>query len=182
MSGLREAVLGEAMARWRRPNRVVLAVSADKEGRADIIALGWNMRTSGRPPMVAISVGRTRYSHQLISEGGEFVFAVPGEDMAEAVLFCGTHSGRDVDKFRETGLTPRPAALVRPPLIEECQVNLECRVAGRLETGDHTIFVGEVLKAWVSEEEKRNLLTVGHEAGYEFLLEDRGYRFGVIRR
>jgi len=132
--------------------------------------------------MVAISVGKARYSHKLISEGGEFVFAVPGEDLWGEVLFCGTRSGRNVDKFKETGLTPRPASKIKPPLIEECLVNLECKLVGQLDTGDHTIFVGKIVETWISEQKKRNLLSIGYESGYEFVGEGRGYRFGVIKK
>ena len=182
MKGLREASVDEAGACWESPERVVLAVSVDEEGRADIIALGWKMYTSSYPRMVAISVGKTRHSHGLISQGGEFVLAIPGEDMAEAVLYCGTHSGRDVDKFREAKLTPCRARFVKPPLIEECIANMECRVVGKLDTGDHTIFVGEIVASWVSEERKRNLLCIGYESGYEYVGGGEGYRFGVIKR
>ena len=112
--------------------------------------------------MVAISVGLTRYSHKLISESGEFVLAFPSEGMEDALLFCGTHSGRDVDKFRATGLTPVKAKYVKPPLIAEATVNMECRVVGSIRTGDHTIFVGEILAAYVSDEDKPVLFNVGN--------------------
>jgi flavin reductase (DIM6/NTAB) family NADH-FMN oxidoreductase RutF len=177
----REVTIAEANKRWTRPQRIVLAVSQGAEGPADIIALGWKMTTSFEPPMVAISVGLTRHSHKLIDEGGEFVLSVPGEDMAKAVLFVGTTSGRTVAKFRETGLTPLPATKVRPPLIGEALVNLECIVRGRLLTGDHTIFVGEVVAAHVSEKAGQVLISRGDEAGYRRILDGKGYRFGVIR-
>jgi len=85
--------------------------------------------------------------------------------MGKEVLYCGTHSGRDVDKFKETGLVAVPAKNVRPPLIEECVANFECRVVGEIETGDHTIFVGEIVAAHVSGEKKRRLYNV---ADYTF--------------
>jgi len=80
---------------WKRkyPEQVSWAVSVDSEGKADIISLGWCMPTSFEPPMIAISVGKTRYSHQLISESQEFVVAFPilllfsKEDSTQA-LFC----------------------------------------------------------------------------------------------
>ncbi len=179
----REVSFGEAGSRWHSPERVVLGVSVDSDGRANIIALGWKMHTSGDPPMVAISVAPPRYSHKLISEGGEFVLAVPGEDMADATLLCGTRSGRDCDKFREAGLTALPARIVKPPLIGEALANLECVVRGRLDTGDHTIFAGEVVASHVSEKEgRRNLLGRGDESGYEPKGGNDMYRFGVIRR
>lgn len=158
---LKEVPVQEA---WRRkyPERTVLAVSVSKEGKPNIITLGWNMPTSFSPPMVAISVGLTRYSHKLISESHEFVLAFPSEDMKDAVLFCGTHSGRDVDKFKATGLTPIKAKYVKPPLIAEATVNMECQVVGSIRTGDHTIFVGEILAAYISDEDKPILFNIGN--------------------
>lgn len=172
---------GDATARWGRPSRAVLAVSIGEEGPADIIALGWKMHTSISPPMVAISVGLTRHSHRLIEELGEFVLSVPGESMAEATLFCGTHSGRDTDKFAEAGLTAIEGTAVRAPLIGEAQVNLECVVRGRLLTGDHTIFAGEVVASHVAEKEEPLLLLCSKESGFRPVLSDGRYHFGVIR-
>ena len=179
---MKEVSYSEASTYFRKPSRVVLAVCYDREKkRSNPIALGWKMQTSIKPPMVAISIGKTRYSHKLLMETGEFVLAVPGEDMAEEVLFCGTNSGRKMDKFQKTGLTPLEAKSIKPSLIKECAVNLECKVSGRLETGDHTIFAGEVVKSWVSGEKKRVLISVGSEKGYKLLLEEKGYRLGVIQ-
>ncbi len=164
-----------------RPERVVWAV-AEHAGRRSICPLGWKMNTSHAPLMMAISVAPARFTHGLISGSGEFVLAWPGEDLAEATLYCGTHSGRDVDKFRQTGLTPLPAKYVRAPLVKECVANLECRLAGKLESGDHTIFVGEILAVWVHEEPKRVLCSIDESGGYDFLLEGKGYRFGAVKR
>ncbi|MCD5390998.1 flavin reductase family protein [candidate division NPL-UPA2 bacterium] len=159
---MREVSVSEV---WKRkyPEPVVLVTSVDEKGKPNIIALGWSMPTSFEPPMLAISVGKTRYSHKLISEGKEFVLAFPQEGMKDEVLYCGTHSGRKVDKFKETGLTAQPAKEVRPPLMEECLVNMECKVVGELDTGDHTIFAGRIVRASVSEEEGQRLYSLGGE-------------------
>jgi flavin reductase (DIM6/NTAB) family NADH-FMN oxidoreductase RutF len=158
---LREVSVEEAWMR-KYPERTVLVVSVDRDGKPNIITLGWNMPTSVRPPMVAISIGNSRYSHKLISESGEFVLAFPSEGMEDAVLFCGTHSGRDVDKFKATGLTPVKAKYVKPPLIGEATVNMECKVVNAIKTGDHTIFVGEILTAYVSEDDRPVLFNMGN--------------------
>ena len=119
------------------------------------------MPTSGQPPMCAISIGLTRYTHELLERVPEFVLALPGEDMEQACVYCGTYSGRDVDKFKETGLTPLPATKVRPPLIAECLANLECRVVGKIRTGDHTIFAGEIVAAHHSDKPGHRLFNLG---------------------
>ncbi|MCM8829947.1 MAG: flavin reductase family protein [Candidatus Omnitrophica bacterium] len=164
-----------------RPERIVWAV-AEYEGQRSICPLGWKMNTSFSPPMMAISVAHTRFTHELIVKSGEFVLAWPGEELAEATLFCGTCSGRNVDKFKKTGLTPLKGEYVKAPLIKECIANLECRMTGQLNTGDHTIFAGEILAVWVNENPSRLLCSIDESNGYEFLLEKKGYRFGVVKR
>lgn len=166
---------------WKRPERVVLVTSRKTDGAGNIITLGWKMRTSFAPPMLAVSIGKNRYSHQLIEKEEEFVLAFPGESLAEDVLFCGTHSGRSTDKFAATSLTPLPASVVRAPLIKECVVNFECRVAGTLETGDHTIFAGEILACWLNENPEKILLCVDDSPSYRRLAEGSRHVLGVIK-
>lgn len=129
------------------PSIVVMATCIDAEGRANIITLGMYMAISFDPPLVCIGISPKRYSHRLIEETGEFVVNVPSIGLEEEMHFCGTRSGRDCDKFKETGLTPVPASRVRPPLIKECYGHLECKVVQSYVCGDHTLFVGEIVAA-----------------------------------
>ncbi len=163
-----------------RPARIVWAV-AEHEGQRSICPLGWKMQTSHRPPMMAISVAPSRFTHDLIADSGAFVLAWPGEDLADATMLCGTRSGRDIDKFERLNLKTQPARTIAAPLIEACIANLECTVAGRVTSGDHTIFFGEVTAIHIHENPKRLLCTIGRESGYDFLLEKGAYRFGVVR-
>ena len=133
------------------PVPVALAVSWDAHNeRADIITLGWFMRTSLDPPLMAISIGKTRHSHDTISREKEFTLVYPASSQAQDSLFCGSNSGRDHDKFRETGFEPVESNIIEPPLISGACANFECKVISCLETGDHTIFVGKVLASHVS--------------------------------
>jgi flavin reductase (DIM6/NTAB) family NADH-FMN oxidoreductase RutF len=119
----------------------------DTEGKSNIITIAWLIPVSVKPPLVGMSIGPSRFSYGLIRETGEFVINVAPYDIARQVLFCGRRSGREVDKFAETGLTPMEAQHVRPPVIKECVAHLECRVVQDIEAGDHQIVVGEVLAA-----------------------------------
>ncbi len=152
---------------WERkyPEQVVMVTTIGKEGRPNIITLGWAMPTSGTPPMCAISIGLERYSHALLEQVPEFVLTFPAEDMEKAMLLCGTRSGREVDKFQETGLSALPATRVRPPLIGEAVTNMECKVVGAYRTGDHTIFVGEIVAAHHGTREARRLYNLGARFG-----------------
>lgn len=163
-----------------KPEVVTWAV-AEHGGRRSICPVGWSMRTSGAPPMMAISVAPARYTHELIEESGAFVLAYPGRDLARATLFCGTNSGRDTDKFAKAGVTTEAARHVRAPLIREAVANLECRLVDRLSTGDHTAFVGEVVAAWTHERPGPLLCLADGSSGYETLVEDERFRLGVVR-
>ena len=175
-----KTTLADARRHFSRPERICWAVAASR-GRRSICPLGWKMNTSGSPPMIAISVSPLRFTHELIAQSGQFVLAWPGEDLAEATLLCGTRSGRDVDKFAAAELTALPAEAVEAPLVAECAVNLECRVVGQMTSGDHTIFAGEILGAWVHDEPRRLLCSIDESSGYDFVLEGKGYRFGVVK-
>lgn len=129
----------------------MLVTSTDRMGKANIVTLAWSMPTSFDPPQVAISVSPQRYSHKLIEESGEFVVNVPTIEITREVLLCGRTTGRRHDKFKEASLTALPAKKVRAPIIKECVAHLECKLVQKMTTGDHTIFIGEVLAAQANE-------------------------------
>ena len=139
------------------PKPTVLVTCVDKEGKANIITIAACTVVSHEPVIYVVPVRYDRYSFDLIADSGEFVINVPTADLVEETEFCGTRSGKDLDKFAETGLTAVPASLVAPPLIEECPINIECKVVYSTRQGTHTIFFGEVVVAHVEE----NLLPDG---------------------
>lgn len=75
----------------------------------------------------------------------EFVLNYPSEDQADAAWVCGTKSGRDGDKIKLSGLRLVDSKAVKVPTIEGVTVAFECKVVDKFETGDHTVFVGEVV-------------------------------------
>jgi flavin reductase (DIM6/NTAB) family NADH-FMN oxidoreductase RutF len=104
---------------------------------------------SVRPPRVAIAVRPERYSYNLIRSMDEFVINIAPSEIAAQVLYCGRHSGHNVDKFVETNLKAGQARLVTPPIIQECLAFIECRLVENLDVGDHRLLVGEVVAAYV---------------------------------
>lgn len=134
------------------PTPAALITSVAADGRPNILALGEVFNLSlGKPPIVGIAIHKARYSHHLISASGQFVVNMATTRLVEQVDQCGTTSGREVDKFALTGLTPVPASQVKPPLIAECPINLECVVLGIEEIGDHDLFKGQVVLAHVDD-------------------------------
>lgn len=131
-----------------------MITSCGAAGTPNIITLGEVFNLSIKDPVwVGLAIRKATYSHGLIAQQGEFVVNLPTAAMIDKALQCGSVSGRDgVDKFKEFGLTPAPAVYVKPPLIAECPVNIECRLVNLLEVGDHDLFIGEVLLEHLDEE------------------------------
>ena len=134
------------------PCTIVMVSSVDTKGKPNIITLAWVGTVCSTPPMVGIAINPLRYSYQLIDESKQFVVNIPTKNNLKEIDFCGVTSGRDTDKFSITGLTPEAAEKVRPPLIRECPVNLECIVKEKLMLGSHHLFIGEVVSVHVEKD------------------------------
>ena len=134
------------------PTPAALITCVAPDGKPNIIALGEVFNVSlRRPPIVGLAIRKATWSHGLIAATKEFVVNLPTTAILRETDLCGTRSGRDTDKFAESGLTPVAADKVRPPLIKECPVNIECRLISLQEMGDHDLFLGEVLAVHADE-------------------------------
>ena len=140
------------------PKLAVLVTLIDQNNKPNIITLAWHSAISIKPPMYGISIDPKRYSHDPILATGEFVVNFCDISLVTRVHYCGRHSGRKVDKFAETGLTPVPAQTVKPPLIGEAYGHLECRLADHHSYGDHTWFAGEVVAVTCDSKFENDLL------------------------
>lgn len=153
----------------------------------NLLTAAWTGTVCTSPPMCYISVRPERHSYEIIRRTGEFVINLTTEEMARAVDWCGVRSGRDFDKFRETGLTPAPAEMVAAPIVEQAPVSIECRVRQVLPLGSHDMFLAEVVNVQVDssyidpesgrfELERARLIAYSH--GEYFALGDAIGRFG----
>jgi flavin reductase (DIM6/NTAB) family NADH-FMN oxidoreductase RutF len=127
------------------PFPYVLVVSQDQRDRPNIMGLSWWTFTSWDPLMIGISIGRTKYTHDCLTQHKEFVLCFPSEGQEKDSWLCGIKSGRNIDKFQETGFRPVHSKIVRPPIIEGSTVAYECRVVKHVDTGDHTLFIADVV-------------------------------------
>ncbi|MGD9495967.1 MAG: flavin reductase family protein [Armatimonadota bacterium] len=144
----------------------LLLVSLDAGGRPNAMTIGWAMLgVVWRRPICAVFVRPSRYTYECLEATGDFTVNVPPSELAEEVLFCGTHSGRDHDKFAECGFTAEPGRAARSPGIAQCPITYECTVVQKNDVtpehfipqiiatlyarGDfHRVYYGEILATW----------------------------------
>lgn len=138
----------------------------------EVTTVPWVVPLSLDPLLVGVMIYPRHFVHDLIQKSEEFALNVICEDILKQARYCGTVSGEEVDKWKQTGLTPVDARVVEAPLIEECIGHLECGLVDRRSHGDHTLFVGQVLAAsaeddlfdvaWkVAERERRPVFHLG---------------------
>jgi len=127
------------------PRQAVLVTASSNE-KTNVTAVEWATPVGETPPMVAFSLSTTSLTLDLICTSMEFVVAIPTEKIREAVVLCGSTSGKFIDKFAEGKLTQVRAKKVSAPLVLEAAANMECKVLSCINAGDHVIVVGEIVE------------------------------------
>jgi flavin reductase (DIM6/NTAB) family NADH-FMN oxidoreductase RutF len=124
----------------------------DAGGKPNVATVAWGGICCSKPPCVTISLRKATYTYGNLMERKAFTLSVPSETYVKEADYFGVASGRDKDKFRETGLTPVGSTLVDAPYVAEFPMILECRVIHHHEIGLHTHFIGEILDVKVDNE------------------------------
>jgi flavin reductase (DIM6/NTAB) family NADH-FMN oxidoreductase RutF len=128
-----------------QPCPVWVIGSYDKAGKPNVMTASWAAICCSQPPMVTVSLRKATYTYGNIVENKAFTVNIPSERFAAASAYFGSVSGKDVDKFAASGLTPVKSVLVNAPYVKEFPLVLECRLVKTEELGLHTMFIGEIL-------------------------------------
>lgn len=133
------------------PVPAVMVSCVNSEGAKNIVTIAWTGIICSDPAMLYISVRPERHSYNMIKETGEFVINIPNRKLAFATDFCGVKSGKNIDKFEHLKLTPAKSNIVAAPYIDECPINLECKVKDIVKLGTHDMFIAEIMCVNVDE-------------------------------
>jgi flavin reductase (DIM6/NTAB) family NADH-FMN oxidoreductase RutF len=121
----------------------VALLLVDAAGRANAMTVSFFSEVAHHPTALWVSVAKSAYTHALLGDAGAFSLAVLAWTQRDLAIACGTVSGRGVDKCAGLALGRTPGGfLALPGALASCG----CRVARRLDLGDHTLFVGEILE------------------------------------
>ena len=129
---------------------VVVSCSLGRD-KPNLITVGAVSGASHEPPMLGIAIGHTRHSYQIISSSDGFVINVPSKTQVRTVDYCGTTSGKDIDKFKACNLTPFPSTKISSPAILEFPLNIECATRKSVDLGSHSFFFGEIVAVHCDE-------------------------------
>lgn len=126
------------------PAPVWVVGSYDEEGKPNVMTAAWGGTCCSKPPCIYVSLRKATYTYGNIMDRKAFTVSIGGEEFVEEVDYMGIASGREVDKFSVTGLTPVKSDVVDAPYVEEFPLVLECEMIRAIELGLHTQFIGEI--------------------------------------
>ena len=128
-----------------------MIVTSSDGKQSDAMTTVWASQVSHKPPMLMISVGKSRKTHELIEKSGEFVVNTLKQSQKKIADYCGKTSLAEHDKINEQHIPTESANKVKAPLLKESPSSMECKVVSKQDCGDHTVFIGEVVAAHKEE-------------------------------
>jgi len=146
---MKKATLGPMTLLYPKP---ALLIGANVKGRPNFMTAAWAGIANLAPPMLSVAIRRERYTFQGIEENQTFSVNIPSEDLVTETDYCGLVSGVKNDKVTACGFTVFYAKLKTAPLIEQCPVNLECRLAQTVNFKTHALCIGEIEEVHINED------------------------------
>jgi flavin reductase (DIM6/NTAB) family NADH-FMN oxidoreductase RutF len=127
-------------------------IGANVGEKPNFMTAAWSGIAASTPPMITVALQHHRHTLKGIRENGTFSVNVPGANLAVETDYCGMVSGAaKADKVKDCKFTIFYGKLKNAPLIEQCPVNLECKVVHTLALGSHTLIIGQIEEVHVSE-------------------------------
>jgi len=124
----------------------VVLLGTQVTGKDNFMAVGWCARANGNPPMILCAIANQHYTTKGIAETKTFSVNIPTVDMLEKTDYCGIVSGEKIDKSHVFDVFY--GSLKTAPMIKECPVTLECRLAQTVLLPTHSVFIGEIVGAY----------------------------------
>lgn len=128
-----------------------LLVGANVNDKPNFMTVAWGGIANSEPPMISVAIRHQRYTLRGIRQNMTFSVNVPSTDMVRETDYCGITSGSKVDKVEVCKFKVFYGKLSNAPLIEQCPINLECKVAHILDLGSHSLVIGRIEETYVSE-------------------------------
>jgi flavin reductase (DIM6/NTAB) family NADH-FMN oxidoreductase RutF len=145
---MKKTTIGPTTLLYPKP---ALLIGANVNGKPNFMTVAWAGIVNQTPPMLSVAIRRERYTYQGIEENQTFSVNIPSEDQVTETDYCGLVSGKKNDKVADCGFTVFYGELKTAPLIEQCPINLECRLAQKVELKTHVLCIGEIKQVHVNE-------------------------------
>lgn len=136
------------------PNPLTLVCTEKPDGSTNLATVSWWTPLSFNPPMAMFAMAKTSYSGERTRETRRAIITIPGEELAQAAVKCGTSSGRDTDKAQTFGIELMTLEGSKISVPVHSRVAVVCRLKEHHEAGDHYMYVCEVEEVFADDAER----------------------------
>lgn len=136
------------------PNPVTLVCTQKPDGGTNLATVSWWTYLSFNPSMIAYAMAKTSYSGEMVRANKKVILTVPGEKITDAVVGCGSTTGRSTDKISQFKIAMQklPNSDIEVPL--NSRVAIQCKLKEFIEVGDHYLYICDVEEVYGNEDEK----------------------------
>jgi flavin reductase (DIM6/NTAB) family NADH-FMN oxidoreductase RutF len=124
-------------------------VGANVNGKPNYMTVAWGGIACSNPPMLTIALQHHRHTYQGINLNGTFSVNIPSVSKVTETDYCGIVSGTKTDKAAACRFKTFYGKLENAPMIQQCPVNLECKLLHNLNLGSHALLVGEIMEVYI---------------------------------
>ena len=141
-------------AKLTSPNPVSLVCTQKPDGSTNLATVSWWTYLSFNPNMIGYAMAKTSYSGEMVRNNKKVILTIPGTEIAEAVMGCGSTTGRDTDKVAQFGieLTEVEGSDIKIPV--HSRVAIVCSMKEYHEVGDHYLYICDVEQVYGNEVEE----------------------------
>ena len=143
------------------PRPVCFASTIDKAGNINLSPFSFFNLFSSNPPIVIFSPSRrvrdntTKHTLENVLEVPEVVINIVTYEMVHQVSLASCEYPKEMNEFEKAGFTAEPATLVKPPMVKESKVNMECKVLEvkplGTEGGAGNLVICEVMRMHIDD-------------------------------
>ena len=126
------------------PNPLTLVCTQRPDGKTNVATVSWWTYLSFNPNMVAFAMAKTSYSGERVRETGVVALAMPGTELADVVMGCGSRTGRKTDKVEEFGIAMQELPEVPVEVPQGSYLVVRCKLKEVVEVGDHYLYICDV--------------------------------------
>lgn len=150
---MQEIFLGQA-SKFTSPNPLTVVCTETPAGKTNLAPVSWWNYLSFNPNIICFAMAKTSYSGEMVRQNKQVVLAMPGVSIADAIMTCGSLSGRDIDKAEELAieLIDLPEGAIKVPA--HSRIAIQCQLMNTVEAGDHWLYLCTVDHVYIVAKEE----------------------------
>ena len=141
-------------SRLTSPNPVSVVCTEKPDGSTNLATVSWWTYLSFNPNMIAYAMAKTSYSGEMVRNNRKVVLTIPGAEIADAVMGCGSATGRDTDKAAEFGIAMTNVEGTSIQIPVHSRVAIVCSLKEYHKVGDHYLYICNVEQVYGNKAEE----------------------------